>query len=385
MSDRSGKIKVLFSVTNSICYDQRILKMAGIVQELNCKVFIVGRITGKSSENDIIPFSHHRFRMLFRKGFLFYACYNLRLFFYLLFVKYDLLVANDLDTLLPNYLVSKIRNIPLVYDAHEYFTGVPELTGRKFIAKVWESIERWIFPKLEYVLTVSGPIADLYSDKYGIMPLVIRNVSADYGDLPGFSRDHLGIRSEDFLIILQGSGINIDKGAEELIDAIAVTENTSLIIVGSGDVIAGLKRKIIEMNLDDRVKFFGPVDGKTLSGFTRSADAGMCLEKNTNINYRYSLPNKLFDYIMAGIPVISGDLPETGKVIRETGCGLLITAVTPEKISEAIVQLRDNISLYKELKENARKASSVLNWKKESVLVKDMYRNIISEIKNGKK
>jgi glycosyltransferase involved in cell wall biosynthesis len=138
------------------------------------------------------------------------------------------------------------------------------------------------------------------------------------------------------------------------------------------------------MGLTERIKFFGPVYGATLAGFTRSADAGVCLEKDTNINYRYSLPNKLFDYIAAGIPVISGDLPETGKILRETGCGLIIGTITPESISEALIKLKTDKLLYKTLKDNAIKAFSVLNWKTESIQVKQLYGNVISKINDGK-
>ncbi|HKK43418.1 MAG TPA: hypothetical protein VJ963_13470, partial [Bacteroidales bacterium] len=135
----SEEIRVVFSVTNSVCYDQRVLKMAGTIKDMGCVVTIIGRLKHKNHGGNIIPFSNHRFRMLFTKGFLFYTFFNLRLFFYLLFIKCDILVANDLDTLLPSFIVSRIRKLPLIYDSHEYFTGVPELSGRKFVTKVWET------------------------------------------------------------------------------------------------------------------------------------------------------------------------------------------------------------------------------------------------------
>jgi glycosyltransferase involved in cell wall biosynthesis len=356
--------------------------MAKTVSSLNCEVMIAGRMIKNSCKPEDIPFNTHRFRMLFKRGFLFYACFNVRLFFFLLFRRYDLLVSNDLDTLLPNYLVSKIKRIPLVYDTHEYFTGVPELAGRNFVIRIWELIEKNIFPKLKNVITVSESIADLYRDKYGIRPLVIRNLGVQATENGAFRREELGIAKEDFLIILQGTGINIDKGAEELVDAVSKTEKTSLIIVGSGDVINNLMMRVKELRLNDRVKFFGPVDRKTLERFTKSADAGVCLEKDTNLNYRYSLPNKLFDYISAGIPVICTDLPESGKIVRDNKCGILLDKITPEKISEAVhILIKDN-ALYKELKENAEKAFTKLNWDNESILVKELYQNIIGNIGN---
>src|SRR5688500_271887 len=100
----------------------------------------------------------NRFRMFFEKGALFYAWFNVRLFWFLLFRSSDILVANDLDTLLPNYLVSKLKRKKLVYDSHEYFTEVPELISRPKVKAVWEHIERFIFPKLKYVSTVNHSI-----------------------------------------------------------------------------------------------------------------------------------------------------------------------------------------------------------------------------------
>ncbi len=142
--------------------------MAGTVNGLDCYITIAGRRKGDCCDKTIVPFRIKRFRMIFKKGFLFYKWFNIRLFIYLLFSKSDLLVANDLDTLLPNYLVSRLKKIPLVYDSHEYFTGVPELRDRPLVRRVWKIIEKYILPKLTYVITVSDSIADLYTDEYNV-------------------------------------------------------------------------------------------------------------------------------------------------------------------------------------------------------------------------
>ena len=112
-----------------------------------------------------IPEKHKLLRLMFNKGPLFYAEYNIRLFFFLLFKKVDILVANDLDTLPANYLISRIRKKILVYDSHEYFTEVPELVGRDFVRRVWSGIEKRILPKIKYSYTVCESIARIYSEK----------------------------------------------------------------------------------------------------------------------------------------------------------------------------------------------------------------------------
>jgi glycosyltransferase involved in cell wall biosynthesis len=369
--------RVAFSVTNCICHDQRVLRTAGTVSSLNCEVTIVGRKSGDCGSSDEMPFKIKRFRMLFKKGFLFYKFFNLRLFFYLLFHNYDILVANDLDTLFPNFIVSKLKGLILVYDSHEYFTGVPEIQNRPFVKWVWKTIERMIFPKLKYVMTVSDSIALQYQNEYGIRPLTVRNCSRKTDGIVAYSRENLGVPEEHLLLILQGRGINIDRGAEELIEAVYDTENITLLIVGSGDVLQTLQDKVEEWDANDRIKFIPSVPWPELVKYTKAADVGMSLDKDTNVNYRFSLPNKLFDYIAAGIPVIASNLPEVHKIVSENKCGLIINEVDPERIRSAIRDLRDNSERLAELKKNATIASMNLNWEVEEIKVIGLFKNLI--------
>lgn len=350
--------------------------MSETVSDLGYQVLIIGRRLGTCCDEETIPFRTKRLRMLFRKGFFFYAFFNIRLFIYLLFRRIDILVANDLDTLFPNYLISRIRQIPLVYDSHEYFTGVPELNKRPFVRSVWKSIEKRIFPHLKTVITVTESLAGIYEKEYNLRPAVVRNCSRISSSVVPFPREKLGIDNSSFLLILQGGGINIDKGAEELVKAVCMTQNVSLLVAGSGDVIPLLKKMVRGLNIEDKVKFVPKIPWSELMRYTKSADAGMCLEKDTNINYRYSLPNKLFDYISAGIPVIAGDLPEIKKIIEENDCGIILQAITPEEISHAIIKLRDDVDLRRKLGNNSAAAAEILNWNRESEIVKRIYTNL---------
>jgi len=378
MPEQSHNYRIAFSVTNCICFDQRVQKIAEVAERLGCDIRIIGRKLGDCCEKNRVSFRTVRFRMLFKKGFLFYGSVNLRLFFFLLFNKFDLLVANDLDTLLPNFLVSKIKHLPLVYDSHEYFTGVPELTGRPFVKWVWKTIERLLFPHLKYVMTVSDTLAAQYEKEYGISPAVIRNYSKQSKSITGYSRQELEINEQHRLLIFQGSGINIDKGGEELIEAMSMTEQVSLIIVGSGDVLHVMKQMVNDLKISDRVRFVPEIPWKELIRYTKSADIGMSLEKDTNLNYRFSIPNKLCDYISAGIPVIAGNLPEVSEIVRRNDCGIIIPEVTPRQIIKAIDTLRNDHDLYNQLKNNSVKASETLNWENESKKVVDFYKEILA-------
>jgi glycosyltransferase involved in cell wall biosynthesis len=375
--DPSKSTIVIFAVTNCICHDQRVMKIAGTISNMGCEVTIAGRRRGECCKSALVPFKTKRFVMVFKKGFLFYSFFNIRLFIYLLFHNCNLLVSNDLDTLLACFLVSKMKNVALVYDSHEYFTGVPEIQDRPVVKWVWKRIEKFIFPHLSYVMTVSDSIAVQYEKEYGIRPLTIRNCAVRPKDIIPFPREELCIPAGHLLLILQGTGINRDRGGEELIDALSLIENVSLIIVGSGDLLDLLKEKVLKMRLDGRVKFYPKCSWETLMRYTKSADAGLSLDKNTSVNHEFSLPNKVFDYIGAGLPVIASDLFEIRKILTEHNCGILIPEVTAEEISKAIARLTDDRSLLVELKKNALIASESLNWDRESVKVEKLYDTIL--------
>ncbi|NLN31151.1 MAG: glycosyltransferase family 4 protein [Bacteroidales bacterium] len=379
MSRSDNKINAVFSVINCICYDQRVLKIAGEVSDLGCNVTIIGRRRGSCCTKSKLLFRTFRFRMLFNKGFLFYSFFNIRLFFYLLFHNYDLLISNDLDTLLPNFLVAKLKRKSLVYDSHEYFTGVPELRGRKFVTWFWKSLEKRMFPHLKYVMTVSDSLALQYEKEYGVRPVTVRNCSLLSSGLKGFSRNEMGVKPGDLLLIFQGGGINIERGGEELIEAMRFIEDVTLIVAGSGDVIASLKNRVRDPGLSDRIIFLDMMPWNELMKYTRSADAGLSLDKDTNLNYRFSLPNKLFDYISAGIPVIAGKLPEVAGIINKYGCGIIIPEITPEAICDALSTLKNDPELLNKLRQNAVNASEDLSWEKESEKLKRFYERVFKE------
>lgn len=379
MTQSEGK-RVAFSVTNCICFDQRVLKIAETVSNLDCEITIIGRRSGECCNKSKVPFNTKRFRMLFKRSFFFYMFINIRLFFYLLFHKYDLLVANDLDTLLPNFLVSKLKRVPLVYDSHEYYTGLPEIRHRLFVKWVWTTIEEFIFPRIKYVMTVCNSIADQYESKYKIRPVVVRNCARTVSGITGYSRQELGIKEDFLLLIFQGGGINIDRGGEELIEAIRTTENVNLFIIGSGDVWQILKDKVSKLGISDRIRLIPKMPWEEMIRYTLSADAGLTIDKDTNLNYHFILPNKLFDYIASGIAVIASDLIEVRKIIEGNDCGIIIPSVSPEEISKAIIRLRDDRQLLNKMKQNSVVASEKLTWNAESVKVTEFYKTIIKAI-----
>jgi glycosyltransferase involved in cell wall biosynthesis len=334
--------------------------------ELGFDVILVGRKMKNSLPVPSRPYKTHRMVLLFEKGPFFYGIFNLRLFFFLLFKKSDLLVSNDLDTLLPNFCVHKLRGIPLVYDSHEYFTGVPELMNRKSVQSVWKKIEKNIFPKLNEVITVNDSIASIYEKEYGIRPKVVRNISSKPDNINKRSRKELGLPENKFILVLQGSGINVERGAEEMLEAMQYIEGAILLIIGSGDVIEKLHQMVDKFDLKNKIIFKPKQEYNILLEYTACADLGLTLDKDTNLNYRYSLPNKLFDYIHSGIPVLASPLPEISKIIEEYEIGDFIPDHNPINIAQKVIEILVNQQLMEKWKKNCNIASSQLTWQKES-------------------
>lgn len=359
--------RVLISVSSDLVTDQRVNRTATTLKDAGYHVLVIGRVRRNSPELPARRYRSKRLRLIFEKGPLFYATFNLRLFWFLMWNHADILLANDLDTLLPNYLASRLKRIPLVYDSHEYFTGVPELQHRPRIKNIWKKIERYIVPKLQFAFTVNQSIANLYREEYNIPFEVIRNLPVN--DETEVIQDKWTLRktldlpSDKTIYILQGAGINIDRGAEEAVEAMKFTDGL-LLIVGDGDVVPQLKVLVSKLNLQDKVRFVPRQSPAILKRYTRAADAGITLDKDTNINYRFSLPNKLFDYLQAGIPVIASDLPEVSRVIREYNAGWIAADHHPETIAALFRNVTDKDKLAATLP-GIHRAAKELHWGKE--------------------
>lgn len=369
------KKKIIVSVTNDIYTDQRVRRVCEFLVANNYDVTLCGRLLKNSKTLPKTGYKTKRFWLPFTSGALFYATYNVRLFLYLICHKSDVLLANDLDTLLANHFANKFkRGGKLYYDSHEYFTGVPELIARPKIQKAWRFIEKLTLPKVDKMYTVNVSIADLYRAEYERNDIkVVRNIS----DLKTVDRSksklELGLPTDKNIVIIQGAGINIDRGAEEAIEAIKNVDNCVLIFVGDGDVIPQLKRQVTTERLEEKVLFFGKRPYNELMNFTALSDIGLSLDKDTNINYKYSLPNKIFDYIHANTPLIVTNLVEVARIVSENEVGTVLNTLTPENLSQAITELLRNKELYDMYEANTKRASKVVNWENECKVLKDIY------------
>jgi len=358
------KRKIITSVINNYQGDQRVQKVCHSLRKFGFEVEVVAtNLRGNPELN--FPYPVHVLHLAFQSGVKMYLDFNWKLFRKLLKItkKEDVLLANDLDALFPNYLVSKIKGCELVFDSHEIFSEVPTLYNRPFRKKIWKTLEKSIVPKIKYFYTVSNGYADWFKKNYKIRPEIIMNVpvvQTNSGEELTVTLPE--IQPDEKILIYQGV-INFSRGIDKMIEAMQFVENAQLWIIGFGPKKTEFEALASQLNLNNKVKFIGQVPPSQLKLITPRADLGLSLEEDYGISYRYALPNKIFDYTHAGIPILGTNLPEIRNTIEKYGIGKTIQNHEPQHIAELIQQMLDEgKSVYTE---NLKKAAEVFNWENE--------------------
>jgi glycosyltransferase involved in cell wall biosynthesis len=322
---------------------------------------LVGRQKKDSLPLPSRTYTTTRLPLIFQKGKLFYLELNIRLFFFMLFKKVDIITANDLDTLLPCFIVAKLKAKRLVYDSHEYFTELPELAHRKIEKKIWEMLEKAIFPNLQHISTVSNSIAVEYQKKYGKKVKLVCNYPM-YQEIT-FSK------TKEKILLYQGA-VNAGRGLELMIETMVFLPDYKLWIIGSGTLQNKINAKAENL---PNVKVMGKIPFEELKSVTPKALVGLSLEEDLGLNYRYALPNKIFDYVQAGVPVICSDLPEMRALVEEYGIGKVLFDRKPEMLAKMILELYSNKMEYESLTSNCLAASKILTWENEEKTLLSLY------------
>jgi len=366
--------RVYITVINDLVTDQRVHRITATLAEEGAEPFLIGRRLRNSVHPPDLPWKCRRFRMLFTGGPFFYFFFNIRIFFFLLFAsRPHMILANDLDTLSSAFLVSRLRKVPLLYDSHEYFTELPELVDRKHIRAVWEKIERLILPNVKFAMTVCSSIAEEYKRKYGISFEVVRNMPVSA--VPVIS-DTWKERFPGKRIVLYQGAVNKGRGLEMVIKSMPFLDDVQFIIAGSGDIDREIDKLIKETKTSDRVLMTGRLRPEELFQLTCQADLGLSVEEDLGLNYRFALPNKLFDYIRANVPVLCSDLPEMAAIVKGYDIGMVSGEREPAVFAIKVMQaLEDPDQIYR-WKENLKRAAAELNWENESLTLRKLYHQV---------
>jgi glycosyltransferase involved in cell wall biosynthesis len=358
--------RVILAVTNDLNGDQRLHRIASTLDQAGYRVRVVGREKPESRPLPLRTYQQHRLRLPFVKGIGFYLSYNLALWWYLLRHPSEVITANDLDTLPGAYLAARWGRRTLVYDSHEYFTEVPELVSRPRIRQVWLTLERWLFPRLSTVYTVNHSLARIYEATYQLPVAVIRNVPFPRAGSP---------RQAPPRILLYQGALNLGRGLDLMIDAMAHLPGYTLWIVGSGDLAADLHTQADLAPWRDRIVFHGFMDPDALAQLTPQAGLGLSLEADLGANYHYASPNKVYDYVQARLPILVSDLPEMRAIVEQYQVGqvLPLDQRTPEALADRVRLMLEDPAAYAQWAAAAHEAAQTLNWEAERHRLIDLY------------
>lgn len=356
--------RLVFTVTNDLNYDQRMIRICSSLSDAGYQVLLIGR----NSNNPLIEkkYAQKRLVCFFKKGKLFYAEYNIRLFFCLLFLKFDLVCAIDLDTIVPCYYASVLKKRKRIYDAHELFSEMKEVVSRPIIYRIWKAVEKKIVPKYSYGYTVNSYIRDLLIKQYQVDYYIIRNI-------PRLT-DGLNKTIPENFILYQGA-VNHGRNFETLIPAFQWI-NTPLFIYGDGNFFEQAKQLVEEYKLQNKVFLKGPIEPEKLKEITPKAILGVTIFENKGLSNYYSLANRFFDYMHAGIPQICVDYPAYREINDQFKIAVLISDLSSPSLAATINNLLRNPELQTEIRENCQKAKKLFNWQSEEEKLLNFYGSV---------
>lgn len=368
--------RLILTVTNDLTYDQRMQRIAATLASAGYSVTLVGRhrfhsLASDTSADDNRPFRSKRLRCFFKKGFAFYAEYNLRLFCYLLTQKFDGLCAVDLDTMLPCLWAGRLKGALLFYDAHELFTEMKEVRTRPRVQRIWMRIERYGVPRFHHCYTVGQSVAEVLETRYGKPFAIVRNMPAG-GPLPATPAP------EKFLLY-QGA-VNEGRAFEQLVPALKAI-SLPLVICGDGNFYGPLQELIRRHNVSDRVELRGMLSPAELRRVTAMAWLGINFTEPEGLNQLLCLPNKFFDYVQAGLPQLTNDYPEYQRHNAQYEVALLLPDLEAPTIAGAVQRLLQEEGLYHRLQQNARRAAAEWTWAREAPRLLELYEKAFADVR----
>lgn len=361
------KGKIIFCVTNDLSTDQRMIRICTSLAKSGFEIELVGRKLKDSVPLLSKDYKQTRLNVFFTKGPLFYLEFNIRLFLFLLINKFQIVCANDPDTLAACGLAKIIKGKKGVYDSHEYFTETPELSKRMFKKRIWSFVENFFGRKMDAHYTVGFELARILSAKLNRHFEVVRNI-------PTANDNNIINQPKDKILIYQGV-LNVGRGIEEAIQAMKFLPDYELWIVGDGDIAASLKDSVPK-DIQDRIKFWGKVSPDRLHAITSQARYGLNLLDGDSKNYYYSLANKFFEYMHAGIPSINIDFPEYRAILEKHKVGITIPKMSVNDLVEAVKRLDRDHDLTESIINNISIYKSLYTWEEEEKKLINIYRKL---------
>jgi len=398
VSTSSARPRLVFAVTTDLSYDQRMQRICGSLARAGYEVLLVGWQRPTSVPLGPQPYAQHRLRGWCQHGKLFYLEYNLRLLLYLLGQRAAAWACADLDAALPTWLRARLGGQPFVYDAHELFTEVPEVVARPRVQRLWQQVENFIVPRARLRYTVGPALARLFEQKHPGCPFgVVRNVplaaraqeaagtaALAVPALPSVAPPAASPAAQRWpAVLLYQGALNVGRGLAELLAAMPQVP-ARLVICGEGDCSAALRQQAAQLGLlaSGQVEFKGYVLPDALRQLTAEATVGIMLLENTGLSYYYSLANKFFDYVQAGIPQLCIDFPEYRALNDQHPVAELVTDLLPATLVAALGRLLPGGAPgahYARLAAGCRQARPEWSWQQEEKTLVQLYHNLLTK------
>ena len=280
----------------------------------------------------------------------------------------DMLVANDLDTALPVWLVSKMRGIPRMMDAHEYFTELKEVMTRPNIYRIWSALANFLIPRFPTGYTVGFLLAKKFNEVYGVQYTVIRNLPQ--------KRDRIDrMESTEPFLLYQGA-VNQGRGFETLIPAMRYIPYR-LVICGDGNFMDELKSLINQENVGDKIELTGMIPPDELREWALQATVGIALPDREGANQYLALTNKFLNFIEAGLPQITYRYPEYESINEQYPVARLLDETDPKSISKVVNELMSDSEKRDRMKKACLLAREVFCWENEEKKLLSIYKSAI--------
>jgi glycosyltransferase involved in cell wall biosynthesis len=366
----SSKKKVLITFLGNINYDTRCKNLYDTLSSNNCDVEFIGfdwlTKDFKETRGNVSIFK-------LKKGFLsifFYLKFIWHIKLKLITINASIIFAEDIYTLPFVVIFGKLKRAKIYYDSRELFGHLAGLKEKKFKQSFWKWVEKFFIKKADQIMVTGAMDGEFLKKEYGVKYIILlRNLPRYYK--PSLNLDlHSNLHIDKSRKIILYQGVLLKGRGIEKVFAVLKELSDHVFVIAGGDEYEEYYQNLAEkMNLTDQVFFLGKLTQEDLPQVTASVDIGVSLIENLSTSYYYALPNKLFEYIMAEVPVIVSNLPQMKEVVEKYDVGFAVDINNKDELITAIKKLSEDSELYESKKQNCRIASQELNWEKEIVNV----------------
>ncbi|MGH2785056.1 MAG: glycosyltransferase family 4 protein [Actinomycetota bacterium] len=287
----------------------------------------------------------------------------------------DVYHAHDLTTLTPALRAARSNGARVVYDAHELYTELSGLGAGE--RKRWARVERGLIGRADAVIVPSPSRGEALVDRYGIAPPAVVMNCPPRGPLPDPAAGPLArVRRDGELLLVYAGGFIAGRGLENLVAATRMLRKTRLVMLGWGPLEAELRAVVARSDMTERVTFLGAVDPDDVIAVAAGGDVGLAPYLPVGLNNVLAAPNKLYEYLHAGLAVAASDLPDIRRIVEDNDVGELFEAADPSSIAAAVRRATAFPDRLRRLRENAAAAAGLFTWEAQAQVLLEVYERL---------